>query len=100
MLTREDVLRARETIGGRLPRTPIFSCRGLGGGVHLKAELFQKTGSFKPRSVLNELRIGDCPLRRSRGRRVVSGRSVSPETAAAVLNPAAARLSRGHTAPA
>ncbi len=31
---------------------------------------------------------------------VVSGGNVSPETAAAVLNPAAARSSRGHTAPA
>jgi threonine dehydratase len=57
--TRDDVLRARETIGGRLLRTPTFGSRTLseltGAQVHLKAELFQRTGSFKPRGVLNKL---------------------------------------------
>jgi threonine dehydratase len=57
--TRDDVARARETIGGRLHRTPIFHSRTLselvGAEVHLKAELFQRTGSFKPRGVLNKL---------------------------------------------
>jgi threonine dehydratase len=52
---RDDVFRARETIAGRLHRTPTFSSRTLGDGVFLKAELFQKTGSFKPRGVLNKL---------------------------------------------
>ena len=33
-------------------RTPTFSCRTLGPDVHLKAELLQKTGSFKPRGML------------------------------------------------
>ena len=55
----DDVLRARETIGRRLHRTPIFSSatlsRETGANVHLKAELFQRTGSFKPRGVLNKL---------------------------------------------
>jgi threonine dehydratase len=59
VLTRDDVLRARETIGGRLHRTPTFSSATLsaltGARVHLKAELFQRTGSFKPRGVLNKL---------------------------------------------
>jgi threonine dehydratase len=55
MLSRDDVVRARETIGTRLHRTPTFSSRALGDGVFLKAELFQKTGSFKPRGVLNKL---------------------------------------------
>ena len=57
--TRDDVLHARETIGDRLIRTPTFGSRTLSeltcGQVHLKAELFQKTGSFKPRGVLNKL---------------------------------------------
>ena len=57
--TRDDVLRARETIGERLHRTPTFGSRTLseltGAQVHLKAELFQRTGSFKPRGVLNKL---------------------------------------------
>jgi threonine dehydratase len=57
--SRDDVLQARETIAGRLHRTPTFSSRTLseltGADVHLKAELFQRTGSFKPRGVLNKL---------------------------------------------
>ena len=36
-------------------RTPVFSSTTLGPRVHLKAELFQRTGSFKPRGVLNSL---------------------------------------------
>jgi threonine dehydratase len=55
MLSRDDVLRARETIAGRLHRTPVLTSRTLGAHVFLKAELFQKTGSFKPRGVLNKL---------------------------------------------
>ena len=55
----DDVLAARGTIGGRLHRTPVFSSatlsRRTGADVHLKAELFQRTGSFKPRGVLNKL---------------------------------------------
>jgi threonine dehydratase len=57
--TRGDVLAARETIAGRVHRTPVFGSRTLderiGVRVFLKAELFQKTGSFKPRGVLNKL---------------------------------------------
>jgi threonine dehydratase len=55
----EDVEAAREAIGARLHRTPTFASRTLselaGAEVFLKAELFQKTGSFKPRGVLNKL---------------------------------------------
>jgi threonine dehydratase len=54
-LTRDDVLAARKAIAGRLHRTPTFSSATLGPRVHLKAELFQRTGSFKPRGVLNSL---------------------------------------------
>jgi threonine dehydratase len=55
----DDVVAAREAIGGRLLRTPIFSSASLGEAtgarVFLKAELFQKTGSFKTRGVLTNL---------------------------------------------
>src|SRR5205807_1033053 len=59
-LSLDDVLRAREAIAGRVHRTPTFGSRTLGerlGGArgYLKAELFQRTGSFKPRGVLNRL---------------------------------------------
>jgi threo-3-hydroxy-L-aspartate ammonia-lyase len=58
-VTLDDVMRAREAIGGRLHRTPVFSSATLsertGADVALKAELFQRTGSFKPRGVLTNL---------------------------------------------
>jgi threonine dehydratase len=58
-VSREDVLAARETVAGRVHRTPTLTSasleRELGLPVYLKAELFQRTGSFKPRGVLNKL---------------------------------------------
>src|SRR5262245_29368219 len=55
MIDRGDIEQARDVIRGRLHRTPTFTCRTLGDDVHLKAELFQKTGSFKPRGMLNKV---------------------------------------------
>jgi threonine dehydratase len=59
VVTRDDVLAARVAIGGRVHRTPTLTSaaleRELGVPVFLKAELFQRTGSFKPRGVLNKL---------------------------------------------
>jgi threonine dehydratase len=52
---RADVERAAGVIAGRLHRTPTLSSRTLGLKVFLKAELLQRTGSFKPRGVLNKL---------------------------------------------
>jgi threonine dehydratase len=54
-VTRDDVLRAAEVIRGRVHRTPTLSSASLGPGRWLKAELLQRTGSFKPRGVLNRL---------------------------------------------
>ena len=51
--TRDDVERARATIGTRLARTPLMSSRTI--GARLKCELFQRTGSFKVRGALNKL---------------------------------------------
>jgi threonine dehydratase len=51
--TREDVERARTVLAGRIHRTPTFRSTSL--GVQLKAELFQKTGSFKVRGALNRV---------------------------------------------
>lgn len=56
-VTRDDVLAAAERIRGRVHRTPTFTSSTLGAGVRLKAELFQKTGSFKVRGVLNKLAL-------------------------------------------
>jgi len=55
----EDVVAASAAIGTRLHRTPMLSSASLGeasrGSVYLKAELFQRTGSFKVRGVLAKL---------------------------------------------
>jgi threonine dehydratase len=52
-VSREDVDRARAVLEGRVHRTPTFGSTSLGAS--LKAELFQKTGSFKVRGALNRL---------------------------------------------
>lgn len=56
VISYDDVVRARETIGDRLHRTPTFTSatlsRETGAEAFLKAELFQRTGSFKPRGML------------------------------------------------
>ena len=69
-VTRADVLAARERIAGRLHRTPMLTSRTLseiaGAPVFLKAELFQRTGSFKPRGVLSVLATL-TPEERARG---------------------------------
>jgi threonine dehydratase len=51
--TRDDVERARERLAGRLHLTPMLTSRTL--RARLKAELFQRTGSFKPRGALNRI---------------------------------------------
>src|SRR5579872_4573406 len=51
--TREDVERARATIGDRLPPTPTLSSRTF--GARIKCELFQRTGSYKARGALNRI---------------------------------------------
>jgi threonine dehydratase len=59
LVTLDDVYAARERIAGRLHRTPLLHSRTMsehvGVPVHFKAELFQRTGAFKPRGVLNKL---------------------------------------------
>jgi threonine dehydratase len=51
--TRDDVERARATIGARLSKTPLLQNRTL--NARLKCELLQRTGSFKVRGALNKL---------------------------------------------
>ena len=65
-VTLDAVRAAAERIAGRVHRTPVFSSRTLGPRVFLKAELFQVTGSFKVRGVLNKL-VALSPEERSRG---------------------------------
>ncbi len=58
MPTLEDVRRAAAQLEGRIHRTPVVTSTALdelfGGPLTLKAELFQKTGSFKVRGLLHK----------------------------------------------
>ena len=65
--TRDDVLRARATLGDRLARTPTMTSRTI--GARLKCELFQRTGSFKVRGALNKLSSLDAD---EKGRGVIA----------------------------
>jgi threonine dehydratase len=55
----DDCEAAARTIAGHVHRTPTFSSRSLGAIVareaHLKAELLQRTGSFKLRGAVNRV---------------------------------------------
>jgi threonine dehydratase len=55
-VTPDDVRRAADAIRDAVHRTPTFSSRSLGPDRYLKAELFQRTGSFKARGALNRVR--------------------------------------------
>jgi len=59
MISLDDIYAARTVIGGRLHRTPTLSATSLGAmadaELWVKAELLQRTGSFKVRGVLNKL---------------------------------------------
>ena len=59
MVTLEDVEHARAAAAGRLHRTPLLRSgtlsERLGAEALFKAELFQRTGSFKVRGVLSKL---------------------------------------------
>ncbi|MDX6440859.1 MAG: threonine dehydratase [Gaiellaceae bacterium] len=59
MISLDDVERAAQTIAGRLHRTPLLRSATLsdrlGVDTHFKAELFQRTGSFKVRGALNRI---------------------------------------------
>jgi len=60
LVTLDDILASRPLVVEKLHRTPMLSSTALGErtGVkklHFKAEMFQKTGSFKPRGILNRM---------------------------------------------
>ena len=69
LVSLDRMVAARNVIHGRLHVTPVMRSTYLsdrvGARVHLKLELFQKTGSFKPRGVLNRLaNLSDAERRR------------------------------------
>ncbi len=75
-VTAADIIEARRRVGARIRRTPLTPCASAGEriGTHayLKLEMFQKTGSFKPRGAFNKaigsgLRPGDRVVAASGG---------------------------------
>ncbi len=70
LVTLADIDAAATRIAGRIHRTPMHSATALGERVGvrlaLKAELFQKTGSFKVRGVFNKV-LSLSPEERARG---------------------------------
>ena len=76
MIPISEIRAAASRLSGRVHRTPVSSASTLGqraGGVRLvlKCELFQKTGSFKPRGALNKI-LSLSPEDRARGLVTVS----------------------------
>ncbi len=76
MITLDDVQRARIQISPYVKRTVLEKnetlSRELGTNVYLKLELFQKTGSFKPRGAFNQI-LQLTPDQRKHGVVGVSG---------------------------
>ena len=76
MIELADIQAARGYIEPYVRRTPLAKSatlsRELGANVYLKQELFQKTGSFKPRGAFNQV-LALPPERRRRGVVAVSG---------------------------
>lgn len=76
MITLDDVQRVRPTLAGQVRRTPLERnrtlSRELGTNVYLKLELFQRTGSFKPRGAFAQL-LQLTPEQRAAGVVGVSG---------------------------
>ncbi|HEX6938242.1 MAG TPA: threonine/serine dehydratase [Longimicrobiales bacterium] len=60
-LTIAEIRDAQGAIAGRIHRTPLLSFRALGERIgataYVKAEVLQKTGSFKVRGALNKVRL-------------------------------------------
>lgn len=59
LITADDIRRAHAVIDSRIRRTPVMHSvqlsKRLGVELHLKLELFQKTGSFKVRGAINRM---------------------------------------------
>ena len=76
MISLQEVQQAAAKLEGRVTRTPMVTSRTLserlGTKVSLKLELFQRTGSFKPRGAFCQL-LGFSDEQRQRGVVGVSG---------------------------
>jgi threonine dehydratase len=89
MPTLEDIQQAADQLAGRIHRTPILTSTALDerfkSTLLLKAELFQKTGSFKVRGLLTKL-LRLSPEERARGVITVSAGNAAGALAWAARN--------------
>jgi threonine dehydratase len=76
MITLQDIQNAQTRIAPYVKRTPLVKSRTLsehlGTNVYIKLELFQNTGSFKPRGAFNKM-LQLTPQQREMGVVAVSG---------------------------
>ena len=104
MIKLGDFTNAQRIIAGHVHRTPLMSSLTLGRRtnvqLYFKAEVFQKTGSFKPRGAFNKLH---CLTEEERKRGVItisSGNQAQGLAYAASLFGVSATVVMPHTTPA
>jgi len=99
-----DITNARQVIAGRVHRTPLMSSMALGQRtntrLHFKAEVFQKTGSFKPRGAINKLHHLTQEERKKGVITISSGNQAQGLAYAASLFGTSATVVMPHTTPA
>jgi len=103
MIELKDITSAQQIIAGRVHRTPLMSSMSLGKrtGVrlHFKTEVFQKTGSFKPRGSINKLHHLTKEERRRGAITTSSGNHAQGFAYAASLFGVTATVVMSHTTP-
>ncbi|MDH5695857.1 MAG: pyridoxal-phosphate dependent enzyme [Dehalococcoidia bacterium] len=104
MIKLGDITSAQQIIAGQVHRTPLLSSMSLGRRtkvhLHFKAEVFQKTGSFKPRGAINKLYHLTEAERKRGAITMSSGNHAQGFAYAASLFGIPATVVMSHTAPA
>jgi len=104
MIELRDINSAQQIIAGRIHRTPLMSATTLGRRInahlYFKAEVFQKTGSFKPRGAINKLHRLTEEERRRGVITISSGNHAQGLAYAASLFGISATVVMPHTTPA
>jgi threonine dehydratase len=99
-----DISSAQRMIAGRVHRTPLMSSVTLGRRIdahlYFKAEVFQKTGSFKPRGAINKLHHLTEEARKKGIITISSGNHAQGVAYAASLFGTSATVVMPHTTPA
>jgi threonine dehydratase len=99
-----DISSAQRMIAGRVHRTPLMSSVTLGRRIdahlYFKAEVFQKTGSFKPRGAINKLHHLTEEERKKGVITISSGNHAQGVAYAASLFGTSATVVMPHTTPA